>query len=108
MPRKVTDDQTPTTPPYVPVSTTDAKLAEIAEYLRKMNNRDRVRTVAELMQKSLNIVWLVLLLVSAWYIAFHGADLLKAITDMSVKSAANYTQQGIMDQMTNYLQGQKK
>lgn len=86
----------------------DEKLDQIAEYLRQINNRDRLRTIGSSIRGALALIPLLIFLWSVWYFYLHGTEIIKMITDESVKSAATYSQQGLMDQMTQYLQQQKK
>lgn len=121
MPRKATAlDEATTTDvitPAAPISrraetttssSADEKLDQIVEYLHQMNNRDRLRTIGGTVRGMLALIPLLLFLWSAWYFYLHGTEIIKMITDESVKSAATYSQQGLMDQMTQYLQQQQK
>ncbi|HVW66831.1 MAG TPA: hypothetical protein VHA78_03815 [Candidatus Peribacteraceae bacterium] len=88
--------------------TADEKLDQIVEYLRQMNNRDRLRTIGGTFRGLLALIPLLIFLWSVWYFYLHGTEIIKMITDESVKSAATYSQQGLMDQMTQYLQQQQQ
>lgn len=86
----------------------DEKLDLIAEYLRQLNNRDRLRTIGGTFRGLLALIPLAVFLWSVWYFYLHGTEIIKMITDESVKSAATYSQQGLLEQMTQELQQQKK
>lgn len=106
MPRKTTDvDATidTDTPPATDRLTTDDKLDLIVTYLHQMNRRDKLRTVGAFIHGIITVIPIIIFVFSAWYFYAHGTEVLKTLTDMSVKSAASYSQQGLLDQFNEYI-----
>ena len=88
-----------TTPEATP--TVETKLDEMLMLMRRMDKRDKWRTIGGFVRGMIALVPLVLLLWSAWYFAQHSAEIIKAMSDQAASSAAHYTQQqssGMLDQ----------
>lgn len=102
MPKKIADAAD--TPPV----TTDDKLDLIVMYLHRMDKRDRLRTIGGTIKGFLSVIPVLLVIWSAIYFYQHGAEVIKQITDESVKSAASMSQSGFMDQFNNMVGKPKK
>ncbi|MFA5800413.1 MAG: hypothetical protein WC840_05665 [Candidatus Peribacteraceae bacterium] len=91
-------------PPKNPVTATtvEAKLDEIVLHLRRLDRRDRMRTIGGFIRGFLALIPLLLLLWSVWYFIQHGDEIMKKIADQAASSAAEFTQQkgqGLLDQL---------
>jgi hypothetical protein len=84
-------------------SSTDEKLDQILLCLQRMDARDRWRQIGGFIRGVLTLVPIFIFLVSAWYFYQHGPEVLKQLTDMTVKSAASFSQQGLEDQFNSYI-----
>ncbi len=71
----------------------EAKVDEIIEILKRMDRRDKLRTVGGFFRAIIALIPIILLLWSAWYFAGHGTEVMKMISDQAASSAAQYTQQ---------------
>lgn len=69
----------------------EAKLDEIIEHLRKLDERDKLRMWGGFFKGMIALIPVVLLLWSAWYFVNHGAELMKMIANQAASSAAEYT-----------------
>jgi ATP-dependent Zn protease len=71
----------------------EEKLDEILEHLRKLDNRDRWRTIGGFFKFLISVIPVILLLWSAWYFVQHGDEIMKQIANTAASSAADYTKQ---------------
>lgn len=85
-----------------PKSTTDEKLEEIVEHLRRMDRRDRLRTFGGFFRSLLGLIPMILFVLSAWYVYQNSDKLLKQITEEAAKQAAKYTEQSAGNFMKNF------
>ena len=69
----------------------EAKLDEIIEHLRKLDERDKLRMWGGFFKGMIALIPVALLLWSAWYFVNHGAELMKMIANQAASSAAEYT-----------------
>jgi|CXWL01.1.fsa_nt_gi hypothetical protein len=102
MPKKIAD--TSAAPPV----TTDDKLDLIVMYLHRMDKRDHLRTIGGTIKGLLSLIPVLLVIWSAIYFYQHGAEVIKQITDESVKSAASMTQSGMFDQFNTIIKKPKQ
>ncbi len=82
-----------------PTSSVEEKLDEVVRHLRRLDNRDRVRTAASILR---SLVWCALAVGSVWYFAVHGTELMRMAAEQAAKAAAQYTSeqsQGLMEQL---------
>jgi len=91
-------------PPKNPVTATpvEEKLDEIVLHLKRLDRRDRMRTIGGFIRGFLALIPLLLLLWSVWYFVQHGDEIMKKIADQAASSAAEFTQQkgqGLLDQL---------
>ncbi len=84
-------------------TTTDEKLQQILNHMERMDKRDKLRTYGGFIRNAITVTPVLIFLFSAWYFYQHGPELLQQITDMTVKSAAQQQQNGLMDQFNNYI-----
>lgn len=108
MPRKLTPDDTDPPTPQTAGLSTDDKLDMIVMYLHRMDKRDHWRTIGGFFRSMIAIIPILIFIWSTVYFLQHGTEIIKEITDQSVKSAASYSQQGLMDQFNDYINKQKK
>lgn len=71
--------------------TTDDRLDIIIEHLRRMDKRDRLRTLGGFFRGILGLIPIVALLLSIWYVFEYGDELLQKITQQAAKEAAAMT-----------------
>lgn len=81
--------------PKTPAADTsiEAKLDEVVEHLRRLDRRDRLRTIGGFVRSLFAIIPLIFFLWSAWYLVQHGDELMKKIANTAASSAADYTKQ---------------
>tara|TARA_Y100000310_G_C20498096_1_gene722554 strand:+ start:338 stop:646 length:309 start_codon:yes stop_codon:yes gene_type:complete len=70
---------------------TDDKLDIIIENLRRMDKRDRLRTIGGFFKGIISMIPIIIMLVSIWYVYAHGDKLLQKITQQAAQEAANIT-----------------
>ena len=85
-----------------PKSSTDEKLEEIVEHLRRLDRRDRLRTIGGFFRSLLGLIPLLFFIFSAWYIYEYSDELLKKITEEAAKQAAKYTEENATKFMENF------
>ena len=81
----------------------EAKVDEIIEILKRMDRRDKLRTIGGFFRAIIALIPIILLISSGWYFAGHYAEIMKTISDQAASSAAHYTQtqsQSLFDQFT--------
>lgn len=110
MPKKTTPDIEPVfinpdskEPPVTHDMSIEQKLDLIVAYLHRMDRRDHWRTIGGFFHGLITLIPIIIFLLSAWYFLLHGTQIIQQITDMSVKSMAGYSQQGLMDQFNQYI-----
>jgi hypothetical protein len=89
-------------PPVTQPVATEEKLDEIVSCLRRMDKRDKLRTIGGFIRGLFSLIPIVVLLGSLWYFASHGEELMKMIANQAASSAAQYTQgqgQGLVDEL---------
>lgn len=52
----------------------------ILYYIQRMEKRDKWRTIGGTVRSIINFIPIALLLVSTWYLYYHGDDMIKLIT----------------------------
>lgn len=82
---------------HPPPKTNDEKLDHIVEYLRQMNHRDRMRTVAGFFSGLIRLLPIAIFLWSSWYFYQNGWDIMNKITTQAAQQAAEITK----DRVTN-------
>ncbi len=90
------------TVPATATASTNEKLDLIAEYLRRMDQRDRLRMWGGFFRTLIAIVPMIVFLWSLWYFANHADELMKKIANQAASSAAEYTKQnsqGMVEQL---------
>ena len=82
----------------------ESKLDEIVEHLRRLDRRDRMRTIGGAIRSVISLCWIVLLLWSSWYFIVNWPTIMKEITTQAASSAADFTKQNtksVYDQILN-------
>lgn len=89
----------------MPKSTND-KLDEIIEHLRRIDKRDRLRTIGGFIKGIIGLIPIIVLIGSIWWAYKYGDQLLEKIAQQAAKQAAIVTeQQGseVMKKFENFL-----
>jgi len=81
-------------PKKSPTTTTEEKLEEILLHLRRMDRRDRLRTIGGFFKGLITMIPVIILIGSVWYAYKYGDQLLEKIAQQAAKQAAIVTEQG--------------
>jgi hypothetical protein len=93
---------TPPRPQLPSTSSVEEKLDIIAEHLRRMDQRDKLRLWGGTVRSLIAIVPVLVFLWSIWYFANNADEIMKKIADEAASSAAKYSQQqgqGVLDEL---------
>lgn len=90
-----------------PQPSVDEQLEKIVTYLHHLDRRDRLRTIWGAFHSVLAMIPLIILIVSGWYVYTHGDDVIKKITQETVKSMITITpqQQSLIEQFQGLFPG---
>ncbi len=69
------------------------KIDEILEILKKMNKRDRLRTIGGFIRGIITLIPIIILLGGVWYAYKYGDQLLEKIAQQAARQAAIVTEQ---------------
>jgi hypothetical protein len=87
-------------------TTTEELLAEMLEHMRRMDRRDRLRTMGGTFKGILSLIPMVLFLWSAWYFYAHGEELMQKFTEQATNQAMKASEaqsQKAMDQLKEMM-----
>ena len=84
------------------------KLDAVLWYLNKMNKRDKLRTWGGFVKSVIGLSPVIVLLWSVWYFSQHGAEFMKQLSDQAVRSAAEYNQKSVTEQLNKVINQMKK
>ncbi|OGJ56086.1 hypothetical protein A2706_02055 [Candidatus Peribacteria bacterium RIFCSPHIGHO2_01_FULL_51_35] len=77
-------------------NSTEDKLDEIVEHLRRLDRRDRLRTVGGFFRSIIGFIPMIVFLLGIWYVYNNTDDILRSITQEAAKQAAEYTKEGFL------------
>jgi len=84
-----------------PLKTPDS-VEQILEILKRMDRRDRLRTIGGFIRGILNLIPIIIVIFFTWYGIKYGDQLLEKITSMAAEQAGKVAQQSTMG---NFLNG---
>jgi len=90
--------------PPAPLST-DERLDIIIEHLRRIDHRERWRTIGGFVRGVLGLIPIIIFLAAAWYTVKYGDTLLQKISAMAADQAGQMIQRnaGIVDQLNQFI-----
>ncbi len=83
-------------------SSIEAKLDIIAEHLKHIDARDKIRMYGSFLRSMIMIIPTLVFIWSMWYFANHAAEIMKTIASQAASAAAEYTKdssQGMLDDL---------
>ncbi|MFH0770469.1 MAG: hypothetical protein V1926_03775 [Candidatus Peregrinibacteria bacterium] len=94
----------PKPPPLAP--TMDTKMDEILVHLRRLDRRDRLRTIGGFFRGLIGIIPVIILIGSVWYAYKYGDELLRKITEQAAVQAEAITKKNtnsLLDQVKGLI-----
>ena len=89
-------------------SITADKLDVIIGFLTRAEKRDRLRTYGGAIKNIIALLPVIFVILSGWYFYKNADTIIQSISDRAVKSAAEYNQKSMMDQLQQYMKAGKK
>ena len=90
-----------------PPKNTKEQLDLILLYLKKMNKRDRLRTIGGFIRGVFGLIPILIMVFVLWYAYAYGDQLLEKITKMAAEQAASMTTESLdLSSIQELLQGQ--
>lgn len=93
----------PTDPSPKPLPPASLQLEEILEHLRRMDQRDRLRTWGGFFRSMLTLIPIVFFVWSLWYFYKNSAEIMKTVANQAASAAAEYTQKQSKDMLDQYM-----
>lgn len=92
--------------PRMSDKSTEELLEMILYYLQRMEKRDKWRTVGGTIRSIINLIPIVILIVSTWYLYAHGEEMIRLITKTMTQQMTSLvpTPEQIQQMMSGGLQ----